>query len=120
MLEGWIRIWPGFLILIPALNAKLITEIYMKVKATQHLHQGKIGLQFNKLCGNTVLTNEYTASSNCSILLLGTVTALQLHCYYLLKICLSCLLILKHALKKEVKEGPERAGYAPSQSLVGK
>lgn len=77
MLEGWVGIWPGFL--TPAPNAKLITEIYMKVKATQHLHQGKIGLQFNKLCGNTLLTNEYTAPSNCSILLLGTVTALQLH-----------------------------------------
>lgn len=92
----------------------------MKVKATQHLHQGKIGLQFNKLCGNTLLTNEYTAPSNCSILLLGTVTALQLHHECLLKICLSSLLILRHALRKEVKEGPERAGYAPSRSLMGK
>lgn len=77
MLDGWIGIWPGFL--IPALNAKWITEIYVKVKAAQHLHKGKIGLQFNKLCGNSLLTNEYTAPSNCSILLLGTVTALQLH-----------------------------------------
>lgn len=51
----------------------------MKVKAAQHLHKGKIGLQFNKLRGNSLLTNEYTAPSNCSILLLGTVTALQLH-----------------------------------------
>lgn len=79
MLEGWIGIWPVFLILIPALNAKLITEIYMKMKAAQHLHQGKIRLQFNKLCSNALLTNEYTAPSKCSILLLGTVTALQLH-----------------------------------------
>lgn len=51
----------------------------MKVKATQHLHQGKIGLQFNKMCGYTLLTNEHTAPSDCYILLLRTVTALRLH-----------------------------------------
>lgn len=79
MLKGWIGIWPKFPLPIPSLNAKLITQIYMKVKATQHLHQGKPGLQFNKMCGNTLLTNEYTAPSDCCILLLRTVTALQLH-----------------------------------------
>lgn len=51
MLKGWIGICPEFPFLIPTLNAKLITQVYMKVKATQHLHQGKIGLQFNKMCG---------------------------------------------------------------------
>lgn len=80
MLTGWIGIWPESPFLIPALIAKLITQIYVKVKATQHLHQGKIGLQFNKMCGNTLLTNEYTAPPDCCILLLRTVAALQLHC----------------------------------------
>lgn len=79
ILEGWIGIWPESPFLIPAMNAELITQIYMKVKATQGLHQGKIGLQFNKTCGNTLLTNEYTAASDCYILLSKTVTALQLH-----------------------------------------
>lgn len=103
MLKGWVGIWPKFL-LIPTVNAKLITQIYMKVKATQHLHQGKIGLQFNKMCGNSLLTNEYTGPSDCYILLLRNVTALQLQYQYLLKICLSLLLILKQGLKNTGRE----------------
>lgn len=79
MLKDWIGVWPEIPLLIPTQNAKLITQIYMKVKATQHLHQGTIGLQFNKMCGNTFLTSKYTDPSDCYILLLRTVTALQLH-----------------------------------------
>lgn len=45
MLEGWIGFWPEFPLLISTLNAKLITQICMKVKTSQHLHHRKIGLK---------------------------------------------------------------------------
>lgn len=79
MPKGQIGTWPEFPPLISALNAKLITQIHVKVKSTQHLHHGKIGLQLSKMCENTLLTNEYTAPSDCCISLLRTVAALQLH-----------------------------------------
>lgn len=43
MLRGWIGTWPEFPFLIPTLNARLLTQISVKMKATHHLHQGKIG-----------------------------------------------------------------------------